>query len=176
MASGKITFEGLLLKFDKKGEKSGWTYIEIDAELAQRLVPGNKKSFRVKGLIDHHKIEKVAVLPMGNGEFIIPINGAIRKAIGRTHGAMVKVVLAVDNSAFQTDSDFEECLQQSKIASEFFKSLTPSHQRYFSKWISDAKTMETKANRIAKTISALEKRMHYGQMLQAAKRINKGNE
>ena len=175
MASSKISFEAELLKVDKKGEKSGWTYIEIDAELTNRLAPGNKKSLRVKGMIDNHRIEKVAVLPMGNGTFILPVNGAMRKAIARTHGSVVKVVLSLDRSTFQTDSDFEECLSQSNSATAFYKSLTPSHQRYFSKWISDAKTMETKANRIARTINALEKKMHYGQMLQAAKKLNQGN-
>lgn len=175
MASSKISFEAELLKFGKKGDKSGWTYIEIDAELSDRLAPGNKKSFRVKGMINSHRIEKVAVLPMGNGTFILPVNGAMRKAIAKTHGSVVKVVLSLDRSTFQTDSDFVECLSQSKSASSFYNSLTPSHQRYFSKWISDAKTMETKANRIARTITALEKGMHYGQMLQAAKKLKPGN-
>jgi hypothetical protein len=44
-----IKFTATLLKFDKQGEKTGWTYIEIPADLAQKLKPGNKKIFRVKG-------------------------------------------------------------------------------------------------------------------------------
>ena len=31
------------------GEKTGWSYIEIPAAIAQQLKPNYKKSFRVKG-------------------------------------------------------------------------------------------------------------------------------
>ena len=43
-----IKFTATILKFDKQGEKTGWTYIIIPSEMAQQLYPGNKKSFRVK--------------------------------------------------------------------------------------------------------------------------------
>jgi len=29
-----VSFKALLLKFDKKGEKTGWTYFEIPAHIA----------------------------------------------------------------------------------------------------------------------------------------------
>ena len=47
-----ITFKATIKKFAKQGEKTGWTYIEVKAENAQILKPGNKRSFRVKGEID----------------------------------------------------------------------------------------------------------------------------
>ena len=37
-----------------------------------------------------------------------------------------------------------ECLGDEPSADAFFKTLAGSHQRYFSKWIDDAKTVETK--------------------------------
>lgn len=43
-----VQFTTTIHKFDKQGEKTGWTYFEIPADLAQKLKPGNKKSFRVK--------------------------------------------------------------------------------------------------------------------------------
>ncbi len=42
-----------------------------------------KQSFRVKGLLDNHPIAQTALLPAGDGAFILPINAAMRKGIGK---------------------------------------------------------------------------------------------
>ncbi|MEZ4689750.1 MAG: DUF1905 domain-containing protein [Ignavibacteria bacterium] len=60
-----ITFNTIIKKFSKKGEKTGWTYVEIPVEEAQKIYPGNKKSFRVKGYLDDFKITQTALIPMG---------------------------------------------------------------------------------------------------------------
>ena len=38
-----VHFITTILKFDKQGEKTGWTYIEIPADIAEQLKPNNKK-------------------------------------------------------------------------------------------------------------------------------------
>jgi len=157
-------------KFARQGEKTGWTYIEIPRDLGQKLKPGNKKEFKVKGKLDNHSINRVSLLPMGGGVFIMPINAAMRKAIGKRHGAMVKVQLTEDNSEFVFNKDFIECLADEPVADEFFKTLPGSHQRYFSKWIDSAKTEQTKAKRIAQAVTALAKREGYAEMLRALKK------
>jgi hypothetical protein len=49
-----IRFETIIKRFLSQGEKTGWTYIEIPVEIAQKLKPGNKKSFRAKGRLDEY--------------------------------------------------------------------------------------------------------------------------
>ena len=164
-----VKFNVTIHKFEKQGEKTGWTYIDIPADIAQKLKPNNKKSFRVKGKLDHYKISGVATLPMGGGAFIIPINAGMRKGIGKRHGAMLKVQLEEDKKEFQFNKDFMECLDDEPKAKEFFQSLPGSHQRYFSKWIDSAKTDITKAKRIAMAVNALAKKWGYAQMLRASK-------
>jgi len=78
-----IKFSAILLKFSEQGEKTGWTYIEVPAEIAQQLKPNNKKSFRVKGYLDNYYFEEKALLPMGEGNFIMAIKTEIRKAISK---------------------------------------------------------------------------------------------
>lgn len=163
-----VRFTTTIHKFDKQGEKTGWTYIEIPADLAQKLKPGNKKSFRVKGKLDNFKISGVALLPMGGGVFIIPLNADMRKGIGKRHGAMLKVQLEEDKAGFVFNKDFMDCLVDEPRAKDFFQSLSGSHQRYFSKWIDSAKTVETKAKRIAMAVNALAKKWGYPQMLRAS--------
>ena len=164
-----IRLTATMHRFEKQGEKTGWTYIEIPADIAQKLKPGNKKEFKVKGKLDSHPIKRVSLLPMGGGMFIMPINAAMRKAIGKRHGAMVKVQLEADDSPFVFDADFIACLNDEPDVKKFFKTLPGSHQRYFSKWIESAKTEQTKTKRIANAISALAKNMGYGEMLKSLK-------
>ena len=170
-----IKFTTTLLKFGSMGEKTGWTYIEIPEELAKKLKPGWRKSFRVAGRIDMHPIKGVAVLPMGEGDFILPVNATMRKALRKVHGDEVLVEIHEDSSPFKFDKDFKEALLFEKQANLFFQSLPKSHQRYFSKWISAAKTKETKANRIAKAIVALERKQNYAEMLRAQKKERQEN-
>lgn len=166
---GKVKFSTIIRKFDRQGEKTGWTYIFVDRDLAQKLKPGNKKEFKVKGRLDKHTIQRVSLMPMGGGNFIMPINATIRKAIGKRHGAKLDVQLETDDSPFVFNQDFVDCLDDEPIAREFFQSLPGSHQRYFSKWIDSAKTDTTKAVRIAKAVNALARRLGYGEMLRALK-------
>lgn len=164
-----VEYKTTILKFEKNGEKTGWTYIDVPADVAEQLVPGNKKSFRVKGKLDKHPIKQVALIPMGNGNFIIPINADIRKAIGKKEGAQLLVSLNVDKTAFKFDDDFMACLEDEPKAINYFKSITASHQKYFSKWIASAKTEETKVKRITMAISALSREMGYSEMLRESK-------
>src|SRR6185436_15475937 len=106
-----IEFTTRIHQFASQGEKTGWTYIEIPADLAQKLKPGNKKSFRVKGKLDDHSIKGVALLPMGGGKFILAINAAMRKGIHKKKGAMLKVTLEVDKKGYELNKEFMACLE-----------------------------------------------------------------
>src|SRR5690606_33952339 len=105
-----VRFTATIHKFEKQGEKTGWSYIEIPADLAQQLLPGNKKAFRVKGRLDQFKISGVSTIPMGGGNFIIAINAAMRKGTGKKHGAMLQVQLEIDKTPYELNPDFLECL------------------------------------------------------------------
>lgn len=163
-----IQFTTTILRFGKQGEKTGWTYIEIPAEIARQLKPGNRKEFKVKGKLDKHNITRQSVMPMGGGAFIMPLNAELRKAIGKRHGAMLDVKLQEDKSEFVFNADFVECLNDDPVAKKFFDGLPGSHQRYFSKWIDSAKTEATRVRRITMAINALSKKLGYGEMIRAS--------
>lgn len=164
-----ISFTTTILKFAQQGEKTGWTYIAISAELAEQLQPDSKKSFRVKGKLDQYAIKGVALIPMGGGDFIMALNADIRKGIGKKKGAVLKVQLSVDEVRYQINTAFVECLEYEPPAMLFFKSLPMAHQHYFSKWIESAKSEPTRVKRIAQAVSALSKNMGYPEMMRAKK-------
>ncbi|MCY7409161.1 MAG: YdeI/OmpD-associated family protein [Chitinophagales bacterium] len=164
-----IHFKTIIKKFGAQGEKTGWTYVIIPAEIASQLKPGFKKSFRVKGKLDNHAIKGIALLPMGEGDFIIPINAMMRKAIGKRQGEKLELKLEEDTAVFKHDKDFILCIDEEPDSKNFFSSLPQSHQNYFSKWIASAKTAETKSKRIAMAINAFAKKQGYPEMMREAK-------
>lgn len=162
-------FTATILKYKSQGEKTGWTYIEIPDGIPLQLKPGNKKEFKVKGKLDQYSFQRMSLLPVGGGKFIMSLNADIRRAIGKRQGATVNVQLSVDESEFVFNADFMDCLNDEPKSLQYFQSLPGSHQRYFSKWIDSAKTEPTKANRIARAVNALSKKWDYGEMIRAGK-------
>ena len=169
------TFTTTLRKFADKGEKTGWTYIEIPLDISELLKPGQKKSFRVKGTLDAFAINLVALLPMGqaNGAdagFIMPINATMRRGIRKEEGATIQVDLEADDSPMPLSADLLACLDDDPNAMAFFNTLPKGHQNYFSNWIEEAKTFETKTKRLTQTVVGLSMGMGYGEMIRYFKK------
>ncbi|HVZ56061.1 MAG TPA: YdeI/OmpD-associated family protein [Chitinophagaceae bacterium] len=170
-----VQFTAQILRFGKQGEKTGWTYFEIPADLAETLNPGIKKSYRVKGRLDHHAIRGVAILPMGGGRFILPLNADLRKAIGKRQGATLQVRLELDARPVELAADLLECLADEPIALERFSKLPLSHKNYYSKWVLSAKTAPTRARRIARVIQAMVRGQTFSQMMREARQDKDNN-
>ncbi|MCC6289775.1 MAG: DUF1905 domain-containing protein [Chitinophagaceae bacterium] len=164
-----ITFTAILQKFDEHGDKTGWTYIEVPTDIAEKLNPHDKKAFRVKGKLDNHTIQGVGLIPHGGGKYLLAVNADMRKGIKKNKGAMVKVHLALDKP-YELSKELLDCLADEPAALAFFKSLPKAHQNYFSKWIESAKTEATRAKRIAMTVSTAAKKWGFPEMIRAAKK------
>ena len=162
-----VRFDAVIRKFGTNADKTGWTYIIVPADAAQKIKPGVKRSYRVKGHLDKYAIEKISLLPAGGGDFFMPLNKTMRVHLKKPVGATITVKLAEDTSELALDGDLLTCLQEEPDALTHFNTLTPSHQRYFSKWISDAKTETTRARRIASTINAMLKHQTFGEAVRS---------
>jgi len=161
-----VSFTTKLLQFDKQGEKTGWTYIEIPADIAQQMKPGNKKSFRVRGMLDALPVRGMALMPMGEGNFIMALKAEVRKGLHKNAGAVLHVRLEEDvDFKVEIPADLQECFDFEPEAAEFFNSLAKSHREYFIKWINDAKTAETRAKRIVNTVNAMLRKWPYNVMI-----------
>ena len=167
--SDPISFTATILRFDKQGEKTGWSYISVPAHLAQELLPGNRKAFRVKGRLDDHSIRQVSLLPMGDGDFIMAFNAAMRKGTGKREGAMVAVVLEVDKSELEMPPDFAEWLEEDEDAKRYFYSIPKSHQHYWIKWLGSVKGEAARQNRLERAVAALARGWGFAEMLRAEK-------
>jgi len=156
------------------GEKTGWSYIRVSASLAEKLMPGNKKSFRVKGKLDEHTVSKMALIPMGEGDFILALNARVRKVLRKQKGAFLRVELEVDRTVIKPPKELMECLADEPEALAFFAGLPKSHQNYFGNWVREAKTEGTRTNRIACVVTALTRRLNFAEMLRARTEDRRG--
>ncbi len=169
-----IKMTATIQQFGKQGEKTGWTYITIPADLAAELQPDSKKSFRVKGKLDDLAIKGIALLPMGGGDYILPLNGAMRRAIHKKKGGMLQVQLSVDLNPLELPEGFMDCLADEPVARLFFDSMKPSHRNYFIKWMGGVKTEAAVAKRMAQVINALSRQQDFVTMVRSQKAEKEG--
>jgi hypothetical protein len=166
-----VEFTTIILQFAGQGEKTGWSYIEIPADIAQQMKPGNKKSFRVKGMLDGLAVRGMALIPMGEGNFIMALKTEVRKGIHKNAGAVLQVKLEADDDyKVEMPDDLKECFDFEPEAYDFFNTLAKSHRDYFVKWIDSAKTNETRTKRIINTVNAMLRKWDYGRMLREMKK------
>lgn len=167
-----VTFTATLRKFGAKGEKTGWTYIDVPTAVTEVLNGGQKKAFRVKGRLDDFTIQQVGLVPMGasaepdeTGEkapYILAINAVMRRGLDKEAGATIQVELERDESELPLSEDLLVCLADAPDALAFFETLPRGHQQYFSNWIDSAKTILTREKRLSQTIAGLSMKLGYG--------------
>lgn len=167
-----VNFNAAIKKFAEKGEKTGWTYIEVFANIAAILKQDNKQSFRVKGKLDDFAIKGIALLPMGGGNFIMALNATIQKGIKKKKGTILKIQIEVDNEPLKPNAELIECLAEESDAFAFFNQLPKGHQNYFTKWIEAARTEQTITKRIAMAVTAFINKQGFSEMMKANKNSN----
>jgi Domain of unknown function (DUF1905)/Bacteriocin-protection, YdeI or OmpD-Associated len=165
-----IHYIAIIQQFGAKGEKTGWTYLDIPASIAQEIKANCKVSFRVKGKIDDVTINGIALTPMGEGNFILALKKELLKKLGKYKGAMVKLELAKDvDFKFEIPEDLLQCFDDVEHTLAQFYSQPKSHQNYFIKWINEAKTEATRVKRLSMTVNAMIEKLNYGEMIRAGK-------
>lgn len=138
--------------------KSGWTYAEIP-----EIQIGNRAfgMLKVKGSIDGFDIANSHLMPLGNGNLMIPVKTEIRKKIKKEAGDWVHIILYSNDEPLVTPEDFLLCLNDEPEALRFYRSLNENEQQDYIKWIFSAKAEQMKVERIAKTLDRLAKNQKY---------------
>jgi hypothetical protein len=142
-------------KLEKFHGKGGWTYARIP-EISQ-----DKKAHfgwvKVRGTIDGYEIRKYHLMPMGNGKLFLPVKAEIRKKIKKEEGDFVHVILFPDNKPLEIPEEMELCIKDEPAAWKFFKSLSESEKKFYVTWVYAAKRIDTKVNRMTKTVDRLRR-------------------
>jgi len=147
----KAKGEYLLQKYPGKG---GWTYAYIP-EIKQ-----NKNNpfgwVTVSGTIDGHKMEKIKLMPAGEGRLFLSFNAKLRKKLQKEAGDTVMLDLAVDESPYEIPEEINLCLEnESATIRNNFNRLKQSEKKAFIDWIYAAQKEATRVERIVKMIEKL---------------------
>lgn len=153
-----IDKEYTLQKIDGKG---GWTYVEIAEIQAEKKGPFGW--VRVRGTVDAHEIRGYNLMPMGQGKLFFPVKAEIRKKIKKQVGDTVRLILFADDLPTEIPDELIECLQTEPDLYKKFMAFTDGEKKGFIDWIYSAKTNETRAGRIVKTLEKIEKGLKFYQ-------------
>lgn len=141
----------LLKKFPGKG---GWTYAEIP-----EIKPNHKMPFgwvQVSGWIDNYELDKIKLMPMGNGSLFLSVKASIRKTLKKEAGDWVSIQLKLDENDISIPQEIMDCLRiESEEHYNAFLKLSNSNRKAFIDWIYEAKTEKTKLKRILKMLESL---------------------
>jgi len=165
-----VSFKAEIERFAEMGEKTGWTYVFIPHGLANQIKPDYRKSYRVKGKIDQVEVIGLATVPMGDGDFIIALNGTLRRKLSKEKGAVVHIELEEDVTfKIEIPEDLDMCLSDEPHLIGNFMKLPKSHRNWYINWLNSAKTEPTRTKRLVKIVSAMDRDMTFGEMMREGK-------
>ena len=165
-----INYTAIIHQFAEKGEKTGWTYLDIPALISNQIKAGCKTSFRVKGKLDQIIIYGIALVPMGEGDYILPLKKDLKEKLGKSNGTPVNIELEEDKDfKYEIPDDLAACFDDEEGTLEQFLNQPKSHQNYFIRWLNEAKTDPTRIKRLTMTVNAMLEKLDYAEMIRASK-------
>jgi hypothetical protein len=119
----------------------------VPKSVAQKLVEAGLR--RVVCSINGSPERQCALLPHGNGSYVVSVNKKLRSALGLSFGKAVHVSLRKDESKYglPMPEEMEELLRQDKEGHRLFHSLTVGRQRTLLYMINSAKNTEARLTR-----------------------------
>lgn len=147
-------------RLEKFSGKGGWTYAEIPEVLQNKNNPFGW--VKVRGSIDDVVLKQYKLMPMGNGRLFLPVKAALRKKICKAAGDSVHVILFPDDSELEIPEEIKDCFKnEAPKLYRNFCSFSEGEQKAYLDWIYEAKTEETKANRIVRMMERLQQKLKF---------------
>lgn len=172
MQAVMVDFQAKIVQAAEPGAAMvGWMYIDIPQAVAHRLKPDYKQVYRVRGEIDGHLFSGLALLPKGEGDYLLPINGPMRKVLKKGVGEVLVLRLEEHKDfTIELPQDLEVCLLDGEddLLGRFM-ALPKSHRNYFINHINDAKTEPTRTKRLTMTVEAMARALDFGAMIRLDK-------
>ena len=135
--------------------KGGWTYISLPD------IPRDKDApfglVKVRGTIDGYEIKNHSLMPFGNGNLLLALKAAIRKAIGKEEGDYVQLTLYKDTVGFEIPEALKLQFEEAGVY-QLFTARRKWEQKMCTDWIFSAKRETTTTERILRTIFRLRHR------------------
>lgn len=126
-------------------------------EVPEDVVLGFGRGKRVAVTVTVNGYTYRSTIASMGGRFLIPVSSAIRRETGLKAGDPIEVTLEPDDAPREVEvpAELAEALADDPVASEAWDKLSYSRKRQHTLAIDGAKAADTKARRVAKTITTL---------------------
>jgi Bacteriocin-protection, YdeI or OmpD-Associated/Domain of unknown function (DUF1905) len=134
----------------------GGAFVEVPFDVEAAF--GSKRP-KVKALIEGVPYRGI-LTRMGTEHHLLIVLKEIREQIGKTFGDEVKITVELDTEPrmIEVPADLIQVFEADPAAKTYFDKLSYTHQREYVTWIESAKKIETRHNRITKTIEMLKQK------------------
>lgn len=143
------------MKFEATLLASGKTATGI--KVPEEVVLGLGSSRKPAVTVSIHTFTYRSTIASMGGVYMLPVSAEVRKGAGIEAGDTFEVSVELDSMPRQVEipDDFAMALAANSLASEVFEKLSYSNKRRIVIPIGDAKTAETRARRIEKSVESL---------------------
>lgn len=130
------------------------TGIHVPDEVVEALGAGKRPPVRVT-LNGHTYRNTIAVM---GGRYMVGVSAEVRAASGVKGGDELEVEIVLDDQprVLEVPADFQAALDAEPVAKAAFEKLSHSNKRRHVDPLAQAKTPETRARRIAKSVAELK--------------------
>lgn len=157
---------------EKSNNKLWGSHVRVPNSIALKLV--DPKSRRVIRTLNGSAEHQCALLPFGDGVFVLSVNKHWCDALHLEIGSEVRVGLRKDNSKYglPVPEELEEYFRQDKEGSRLFHALTIGRQRTLLYMIGSSRTPDArawKASIIVRHLRDNNGKIHYRELFNALK-------
>jgi hypothetical protein len=143
-------FEARLVRQSLAEKTGSSTLINVPKVVGKRL----RGMSKLEGTINGHPF-RAALEPNASGGRLLRVNKAMLNGAGADAGDTVKLAILGPEPAPTIPADLRGPLTASSKAKTLWQNLTPEGRRDWIRWIESAKTHETRARRIIRTVEQL---------------------
>jgi hypothetical protein len=145
-------FTATVERFEGKG---AWYFLEFPHDVKELF--GTRAAVRMKGRINNVEIDR-ALMPMKSGFHVIALSGALRKQLKVREGETVEVEIwkNEDPDALDIPEELAETLDFMPELKQAWESITIGRRRGICHWVGSAKTIATRAKRVAEVLKRYE--------------------
>ena len=145
-----LRFQARLVPESKAAKAASDLALTIPPAVSKKLTGMNG----VEGTINDHPF-RGALRPNGSAGYTLRVNRAMREGAGAKAGDTVKLAILGPEPPPKATADLRGPLAADRDASALWKSLPAEVQRDWIRWIEGAKTPETRARRVRRTVEQL---------------------
>jgi hypothetical protein len=144
--SKRVKFSSTL---EESHNKLWGAHIPVPESIARRLTGAGSR--RVLCSLNDTEERQCALVPFGDGTYVITVNKSLRDRLHLSFGMDVQIKLRKDESTYglPMPDELEELLRQDKEGNRFFSALTPGRRRTLLYAVGSAKKTE---NRLARAV------------------------